>query len=810
MVRGGRMLKFKGAVVSAAPNLQQAVSKAAWYTFASTVGACHLLFSNEAWAINECGVVAGANPIVICDDINNGAANETGEVNVSPNSETSDTATHAGGIYYASRGLTLNLDGTTSPFVVNRPTSYGVYSVSNGVQDHIVNAMGEVNVTAGLWFGIAAGNNSGAVTINFEGGKITTVNDYTVSTYSICQGTGDATVNFRSGEVVTSGYRAYGPTAWSVGAGNAIVNFDSGSVSTMGGNAYGVYADPYSGTGDGTVIVRSGTITTMGYEAIGAHVYVVGPGALLIDIGQGTSIDTSGILANGILGTIQDTTNAASLELFHAGDIKTTGTNAYGVWGWHGGSGKIFVENSGNVDSSGVGASGLRAEADTTATYEVNVTGGRIISGTGTAAGVHVIGASGGSINISSDAIIDSSGSGLAIRDGDRWTDTNGDGIFERYDPDGVDEIGGDVVVTTAGTVTGDAILGLGDDTFNLTGGAYTGDIYGDDIAASKNDGIDQFTWSGGKLSGGFYGQNGSDNAIISGTAMFDGDEMLDGGDDSETGDGWIDILTFAGASGIVNGKNIRNWEVVQFAGPGTTQINDFVTLSVNVCGGSVILGGASMANDVLGCVSDDTITITDNTVISNVIEGAGGADTINVLGNASVTGGVYGGGAGQDASVAADTGDTITINTTGTVGGIDSGAGVDIVAIDAGTIAGTVFLRSGDDVLIMNGGLLTVLPSEGNFDAGTGKDEIYLNGGTLTGGVGGDGDDLLVLDGATVTQGLDGSADNDTIRLLSGTSPAVGGGEGDDSILLAGAEIGIIAGDAAGTLAVDGLALLR
>jgi hypothetical protein len=601
----------------------------------------------------------------------------------------------------------------------------------------------------------------------------------------------------------------------------------------MGFRGFGAIAQT-DGDGDATVIVKAGTIDTSGYQAIGAHAYVGGAGTLLVDVGKSTIITTSGILANGILGTIAPVSNTKSLTLKNAGVLNTTGPDAYGIWGWHGGSGNILIENTGNISAGGAGVSGIRAEANTIATYDINVQSGTITSGSGTAAGIHVMGGSGGTVDIAAGASVDGSSSGVAIRDGDN-------------NVDGVDEIGGNVVVTTAGTVTGDAILGLGDDTFNLTGGAYTGDIYGDDIAASKNDGNDQFTWSGGTLSGGFYGQNGSDNAIISGTAMFDGDEILDGGDDSGTGDGWNDTLTFAGASGIVNGKNIKNWEVVQFAGPGTTQINDFVTPSVSVCGGSVILGGASMANNVLGCVSDDTITITDNTVISNVIEGAGGADTINVLGNASVGAGVYGGNNGQDGSAAADTGDMITIDTTGSVDLVHGGAGEDRIFLKSGTV--TKYIAGGDDndyieasggsaqIIVGNDGDDTILvtgtakvistkllPDETSIDGNAGNDIIQIDGnaivsgddgddtlllygGTITttfatgngGSDGGAGEDLIILDGTKVLGAIGGGLDNDTMLIKSGSAAIVAGLSHDDHIVMTGGEVDVLLGDVGG-----------
>ncbi len=101
--------------------------------------------------------------------------------------------------------------------------------------------------------------------------------------------------------------------------------------------------------------------------------------------------------------------------------------------------------------------------------------------------------------------------------------------------------------MTTLGTINGGAVLGLGNDTFNLQGGTMTGTITGDDLAASGDDGDDTFNWTGGSLTGGFAGQNGSDQVNISGSAAYDGTQTLDGGDDLDTVDTFTDVLTING-----------------------------------------------------------------------------------------------------------------------------------------------------------------------------------------------------------------------------------------------------------------------
>ncbi|MDO3445256.1 autotransporter outer membrane beta-barrel domain-containing protein [Agrobacterium sp. V1] len=159
------------------------------------------------------------------------------------------------------------------------------------------------------------------------------------------------------------------------------------------------------------------------------------------------------------------------------------------------------------------------------------------------------------------------------IRENANVTATSGTAIFNAdfVTPDGA-LIGGDLVVRSAGTVTGDSLLRAGNDRFELLGGRYTGNIYGDygDIrdttARADTDipgGNDTFIWSGGTLLGGFFGGQGSDRAEISAPA-YNGTQTLDGGDDTSIEDDMIDTLTFRGINATSMGDKIMNWEDVR------------------------------------------------------------------------------------------------------------------------------------------------------------------------------------------------------------------------------------------------------
>ena len=194
---------------------------------------------------------------------------------------------------------------------------------------------------------------------------------------------------------------------------------------------------------------------------------------------------------------------------------------------------------------------------------------------------------------------------------------------------------------------------------------------------------------------------------------------------------------------------------------------------------GSTTTGGSSSGTDALGCRTPDTILVQDSAVVGKV-EGAGGADTISILGSASVTGDVLGGGSGIDMSAAEDSGDTITINTTGSIGGnVDGGLGDDVISVQAGTVKGSVIGGEGNDTLTVTG-TATVA---GIMDGGNGNDTMEWSGSSSLGGVqGGAGSDTLtvsstqyngsqMLDGGDDTSVADGQIDTLNLNGVTATT---------------------------------------
>ncbi|WP_258503129.1 autotransporter family protein [Variovorax sp. S12S4] len=364
-------------------------------------------------------------------------------------------------------------------------------------------------------------------------------------------GSGNAYATMSGGTATTNAASA-SVVAVVTGTGNAIASQTGGALIGNGAGGGGLAASN-SGTGPGfaNASMTGGSIVMQGAGGYGILARNRGTGAATASMDAAAStITTLQAGTYGIYSAITNATNTATATTaLLNGRVSTAGAGAHGLYSQTDGTGLAQVAMAaGTVTATGLNADGLRA-ASAGGTYQVDATGGSVTSGSGTAAAIHTLAAAGGTVNIGAAAVVNGAASGIAIRDGDAAGT-------------GTDTLGGNAIVTTAGAVTGDAILGLGNDSLALTGGSFSGNIYGDDRTASAADGNDTFTWTGGTLAGGFYGQNGSDTALVS-AAGYNGSTILDGGDDVSAADGWVDKLTLQGVTATAGGDTLRNWETI-------------------------------------------------------------------------------------------------------------------------------------------------------------------------------------------------------------------------------------------------------
>ena len=398
-------------------------------------------------------------------------------------------------------------------------------------------------------YALAWGNGDAVATMTGGAGTTQALNNSVVVAQTLGSGNAYATM---SGGTATTNAASASVVAVVTGTGNAIASQTGGALIGNGAGGGGLAASN-SGTGPGfaNASMTGGSIVMQGAGGYGILARNRGTGAATASMDAAAStITTLQAGTYGIYSAITNATNTATATTaLLNGSVSTAGAGAHGLYSQTDGTGLAQVAMAaGTVTATGLNADGLRA-ASAGGTYQVDATGGSVTSGSGTAAAIHTLAAAGGTVNIGAAATVNGAASGIGIRDGD-------------FAQTGTDTLGGNAIVTTAGTVTGDAILGLGNDSLALTGGSFSGNIYGDDRTASAADGNDTFTWTGGTLAGGFYGQNGSDTALVSAPA-YNGSTILDGGDDVSAADGWVDKLTLQGVTATAGGDTLRNWETI-------------------------------------------------------------------------------------------------------------------------------------------------------------------------------------------------------------------------------------------------------
>lgn len=506
----------------------------------------------------------------------------------------------------------------------------------------------------------------------------------------------------------------HGLLTWNRGiSGDAVIEIDSGTIDVTQGYGLFAFVEANNAQGNAKTILGNGVVlNTAGplQSSTGAIAFTMGrAGSADVEINgatiriQGTGTGSYGALASAIDGnaTVRMTDGLVETSPERSGALEA------------------FIDDGGQGDARVIMRGGRVAATRSDGIYAQNVGlgrsvvevyGGTVVGGDLGQAAVRTV-ANGGDkfssldpnsrithseIIIGTDAIIDGSASGIAIRDGDllHWP------VNSR--PNGKDDFAGNVVVTSNGTVTGDAILGLGDDVFNLEGGSFEGDIYGDDratagmtvaemVAFYANDGQsyintaqdtflsaqnepghteaqltgldpsqrigqdDTFNWSGGIFGGSFFGGNGSDAANIT-AATYDGTyHVLDGGDDYAVADGWRDILTLSGdASGDINGANVLNWERVNFDGVSVRIVDGALQVGADPDNGLFLLNGTVL--DQSG--ADLVVTGNMANAASLRLQGGSVGDIVTVDGD-------YAGAMGvllMDVNTATDTADRLTV----------------------------------------------------------------------------------------------------------------------------------------------------
>ncbi|MBT2324778.1 autotransporter domain-containing protein [Variovorax paradoxus] len=439
------------------------------------------------------------------------AANECGAEAAGADSITCSGPSYPAGIWYAgSDGLTLNLNNPAMVVQGGGPATVSLQGAAGNTNNLTVNATSLTSITGVNRPAISVANlGDGMGSITMDGGSVS-ANLNSVLSVTNLSGSGSAQITINGGLVSNTANSFLTPalnaTIGGTATGNATVTITGGAVESLGTAAVqGVrsHISNTSSSATATINLSGGSVTARNTGLVSQN---SGLGEAVITMTGGT-VTTTGGGGRGLHAIINNAASSANVRVaMQGGSVTTQAGSAPGIYGQNRGTGQVLIDMSGGtISAPGNNSDGILAQS-TGGSYAVNVTGGTVSGGAGFAAGIHTAGAAGGTLNIGAGAVINAGGSGIAIRDGD-------------LNFDGTDEIGGNAVITTAGTVNGNVLLGGGTDSMTITGGAINGDITGDGPdTLALNMGAGSFTYgAGGTISA------MSSVTMNSGTAQIDG-----------------------------------------------------------------------------------------------------------------------------------------------------------------------------------------------------------------------------------------------------------------------------------------------
>ncbi|WP_448427601.1 autotransporter outer membrane beta-barrel domain-containing protein [Martelella sp. FOR1707] len=545
-------------------------------------------FSGRAIAADECGAPAGANDTITC------------------NNTTYTTGPGDSVEYVGVDGLTLIIDdgGTGTLDVTTAGAAVVLRNNGPSTNDIVLQAtsFGTISTTSNNAAAIAGVNGLGTATVTLSGGQVSTSG--TLAQGLLVQSlTGAANLLMSGGAVSTTGNNAIGLSSLrqvSTGSENSTVTLSGGSVTTSGSGSNGVQSATLGTSNMGTAIINmsGGTVSVLA-SGYGLSSFTDGLGDVEVNL-SGGSVATAGVASYGIYAHVFSLTGPGDTTItIDGGSVATTGAGSHAALTYTRGTGNAIIDMAnGDVGASGAGSHGLNAES-IYGGFSVSVEDGTVSSGTGAGAAIYTFGPLGGTADIGSAAVIDGSESGLALVDAD--TDSEGFGLTS----------GGNITVTSAGMVTGDGILNLGDDSLTISGGSWAGDLYGDGMTVDAADGDDTFTYSGGILAGNTYASGGNDMLTASGSAVT-GDAALGLGNDSATlsGGSWTGNIYGDGMTAdAADGADTFTWSAGGFAGGYYAGGgNDTATVSSSGYNGSQIFSGDDAAG-TLAASTYDAIT---------------------------------------------------------------------------------------------------------------------------------------------------------------------------------------------------------
>lgn len=610
------------------------------------------------------------------------------------------------------------------------------------------NANGELTATGGQIRGGTQGD-----TINLNGGTMTDViSDDGIDTINLGTINPDGTrsgnalirnslrgsndkdyINLYSGRVGKGGSRFF--------VGN--VHSDNGDDEILLDGAY-VLGTVFGGLNDDILMMKSGTVVQSVWGQDGIDKITIGdpsaPDAAGPTIGGAVDGGTENDLIAVISGKMASVTGGAGVDRIwlYGGEVTGAVDGAAGmdtiILGGAVGENELVPPNSPLRGTPTIG-SNVQSISGGADNDTITLTSGTIRS-----AGDAVSGGAGNDTITLSGLVM--SGRILGGADADTFNIVSGSTV----EVDG--GTGADTFYLSGGNVTGSVIGGDGDDqinlgmseTFSLTNGTT---IEGDVLGGTGNDFI---TWWSGPFANSINGGDGSDTVRVEATSGYDGGQLLDGGDDTGSGDGYIDTLTITGKTLSLAGSQFTNWERIDLAGGGLTLTNGAIAvgdLGPNAMGMFLTRGAYMQSGAALDL--NGNLNINPGSSLGQLAGNAhrirgqlNNGGTINLqdgdAGDVLSVGGIYTGGGQLLVDINGDLADRMTIGgsvfglpteiVTRAIGDGTTGVPIEVVRVAGSTVAGD-FTASDFDLgaysysLQLDGNVWQFVPAEVS-DGGT------------------------------------------------------------------------------------------
>ena len=335
---------------------------------------------NEAEALNECGIAAGAPPSVTCK----------ASGNPYPNGITYDvedlTIVVKSGVIVNTTTTAGEIGGIVSGGPIGAPpTGLGDLSI-------IVNSSVTITTDETMAPGVLVQSATGTATIDSKANVTASGGFFGAGLWA--ESDVDDVKITAAGTITTSGERGFGINAVTFGNDITSTVTSSATITTTGSYAFGIVGDTAAGSNADVAISSSGKITTTGEHAAGLYGYtgishpIYGIESDIQIVNSGTIV-TKGEFAEGIRAITNG--DYSTISIVSSGKITTSGAGGEGIYAnANFDFSDISITNNGKIATSGEGASGIDAFTPGADSDVLVVSNGPITTAQGFSHGIQV------------------------------------------------------------------------------------------------------------------------------------------------------------------------------------------------------------------------------------------------------------------------------------------------------------------------------------------------------------------------------------------------------------------------------------